>query len=148
VLPDALPGSSRPALAQAVAGNDSIFQIDPDCARRDDPSDVWRNLCWLDRIAALEIDAERGVDGGSDALNYPNDPLEGDRFTIVVSVCGGHRPAARCDGFRSRLNQGLGAASVPDVVEDDRITLHMKRPEELCPLDLIHHFASSFDTVR
>ena len=116
---------------QPFAADHPILEIAADRAGRRQPLHVGGQRLRLDRIAALEVDRDRQVHRGDDALGIGQSEVERQSLGIFESVRRGDRSAAGRDRAGARLGHGLGAAGVPGIVEDDGVARPVQRGEQL-----------------
>src|SRR6202008_2254591 len=77
-------------------------------------------------VAALEVNGDGNVRGGSDARDDPLGEVERGGLAVPVAVRGGDGPTARRDRLRAGLDDRLRAARVPRVIEHHGVALDVE----------------------
>ena len=82
-------------------------------------------------IATFQIDRHRKIGRADDPAQIVDRQSERHVLAIGEAIGIGDRPAARRDRLGTTRGHGLGAARIPDIEEDERLSGDMQRPELL-----------------
>ena len=126
---------------QAGFADDLVFEIHADRPRRDRLRGRMADGIGATAVAALHVERHRQIDAGDDAPQVSDGQFEWKLFAIRVAVRDGYCPTAGRDDFRAGLGQGLRAARIPAVEQDDRIAFNVERRELPRLFDLCRHYA-------
>src|SRR5262249_31741479 len=141
-------GLSRPPNASALIGHfaersvrrKAVFQVTAHSPRlncqRDGLADRRRRIA----IAALQIDGHRQLGYRDDPPQIVDRQDKRNTLAIGVTVGIGDRPATRGDGLGAARSDRLGAAGVPDVEQNQRLSRNMQRAKFLSLAGLTGYF--------
>ena len=81
--------------------------------------------------AAFEIDADRRIARRDDPRSDPHEKVKRNVLTVCIPVSIGERGAARCNRLCAGADNSLGAAGVPNIVQDQRSAFDMQISKSL-----------------
>src|SRR5690606_33683306 len=108
---------------------------------------MFGEMRWIRSEAAFEVDRYRHVHSADDTSHAIEKQRERNALSIGKAVGFGQAMATGGDSLRARRRDRLGAAHVPDVVEQDRVTRLVERSETIAVF-LVHFFPSRSSSAR